>query len=95
MWKIIYHPEVESDLKMLGYAEARRILQAIDERILRGEPHKTGKPLSGDLAGYRRLRVGNTRIVYRINQKEVEVFIIAVGARRNDMVYQTAKKRVY
>lgn len=94
MWKVIYHQEIEADLRLLGYAEARRILKAIDERIIRGEPHKTGKPLSGDLTGCRRLRVGNTRIVYRINQKEVEVFIIAVGARRENFIYQTAKKRV-
>lgn len=94
MWKVIYHPEVEFDLEMLGYTEGLRILKAIDERILRGEPDKIGKPLSSDLKGCRRIRVGNTRIVYRVNKKEIEVFIIAVGARREDIVYQTAKKRV-
>jgi mRNA interferase RelE/StbE len=93
MWKVIYHPEVHYDLELLGYAEARRILKAIDERIVYGEPHKLGKPLSGDLASFRRLRIGNTRIVYRISQKEIEVFIMAVGARRDDFVYKTAKKR--
>jgi mRNA-degrading endonuclease RelE of RelBE toxin-antitoxin system len=34
MWKVIYHREVETDLKFLGRAEARRILKAIDERII-------------------------------------------------------------
>ncbi len=93
MWKVIYHWEVEYDLEMLGRVEACRILKAIDERILQGEPHKIGKSLSGDLAGCRRIRVGNTRIVYRINKKEIEVFIIAVEARKDDIVYQLAKKR--
>lgn len=78
---------------MLGYGEARRILKAIDERIVNGDPHKLGKPLSGDLAGFRRLRIGNTRIVYRISDKEIEVFITAVGARRDDFVYKIAKKK--
>jgi mRNA interferase RelE/StbE len=93
MWKVIYHKEVEYDLEILGYAEARRILKAIDERIIKGEPHKIGKALSGDLAGCRRIRVGNPRIVYRINKKEIEVFIIAVGMRKDDLIYKMAKKR--
>ncbi len=92
MWKVIYHNEVNTDLKLLGYAEARRVLKAIDERIIRGEPHKTGKPLSGELAGCRRIRVGNTRIIYTINHKYVEVFVIAAGARKDDFVYEIAKK---
>lgn len=93
MWKVIYHPEVEVDLEMLGYAEARRILKVIDERIIHGEPDKIGKPLSRDLAGCRRIRVGNTRIVYKIHKKEIEVYIIAVGIRREELIYQMAKKR--
>lgn len=93
MWKVIYHRETELDLEILGYAEARRILHAIDERIAKGEPEKIGKPLSGNLAGYRRLRVGNTRIVYRINIKENEIRIIAIGPRKDDIVYKMANKR--
>ena len=58
-----------------------------------GEPDKIGKPLSGDLKGCRRIRVGNTRIVYRINKKEIEVFIIAVGIRKESLVYEVATKR--
>lgn len=93
MWKVIYHPEVENDLRLLGYSEAKRILKVIDERFVQGEPHKIGKPLGGDLSGCRRVRVGNTRIVYRINQTNIEVFIVAVGARRDDLIYHVAKKR--
>lgn len=93
MWKVIYHHEVEVDLEILGYVEARRILKVIDERIANGEPNKVGKSLSGDLAGYRRIRVGNTRIVYKINQKNIEIYIIAVGNRRDEFVYKIAKKR--
>ncbi len=93
MWKVIYHQKVETDLEILGYVEVRRILKVIDERIVNGDPDKVGKPLSGDLAGYRRMRVGNTRIIYKINQKEIEVFVIAVGNRKDELVYKVAKKR--
>lgn len=92
-WSVIYHPEVVEDLTLLGSAEARRALKTIEERILQGEPDKAGKPLRGILAGCRHIRTGNIRIVYRVDGKRVEVLIIAIGARRDDEVYQAASYR--
>ena len=92
-WSVIYHPEVAEDLTLLGSAEARRALAVIEERILNGEPDKAGKPLRGILVGCRRIRTGNIRIAYRVDGKRVEVLIIAVGARRDDEVYQAAESR--
>jgi mRNA interferase RelE/StbE len=91
-WSVRFHPEVEQDLKQLGTAEARRILKVIRERIADGEPDKIGKPLRGVLAGHRRIRTGDVRIVYRINGTEV-VLVLCVGARRDDEVYKAAAQR--
>lgn len=93
-WRVIYHHEVADDLEALGRYEARTVLRAIEQRIRDGEPDKSGKPLSGELAGCRRIRSGDVRIVYRVDAGIVEVLIIAVGPRRNDEVYRTARKRV-
>lgn len=93
-WNVIYHHEVENDLESLGRSEARAILGVIEKRIRHGEPDKTGKQLSGDLSGCRRIRTGDTRIVYRVNADIIEVLIVAVGPRRNDEVYKTAQKRM-
>ncbi len=93
-WRVIYHPAVADDLDKLGRTEARAILKVISERIQHGEPDKTGKPLAGQLSGCRRLRTGNTRIVYKVNAEVIEVLIVAVGMRRNDEVYTTAEKRI-
>lgn len=92
-WKVDFHPEVMEDLNALGIAEARAILKAIEERIANGEPDKSGKPLRQPLAGCRRIRVGNTRIVYLVDKGAISVLVIAVGARRDDEVYDTAVKR--
>lgn len=78
MWRVIYHPKIEKDLEILGAVEARRILAAIRERIIQGEPDKIGKLLNGELAGCRRIRVGSTRIVYKVYKEKIEVFVIAV-----------------
>lgn len=92
-WSVRFHPEVEQDLRQLGSAEARRVLKVIRERIAEGEPDKIGKPLRGALAGHRRIRTGDVRIVYRINGTEI-VLVLCVGARRDDEVYESATKRV-
>ncbi|PWU28738.1 plasmid stabilization protein [Pseudomonas sp. RW407] len=92
-WNVIYHEAVTDDLLRLGRVEAQRILKVIGQRIVEGEPDKLGKALAGSLAGCRRIRVGNTRIVYRVNGPRIEVLIIAVGARRNDEIYDLASKR--
>ena len=93
-WRVIFHHEVADDLEELGRYKARAVLKTIESRIRDGEPDKTGKPLSGELAGCRRIRTGDVRIVYCIHAEIIEVLIVAVGPRRNDEVYRTARKRV-
>jgi mRNA interferase RelE/StbE len=92
--RIIYHHEVVDDLEELGRYQARAVLKTIETRIRDGEPDKTGKPLSGELAGCRRIRTGDVRIVYRVHEEIVEVLIVAAGPRRNYEVYKAARKRV-
>ncbi|OGR30844.1 MAG: plasmid stabilization protein [Desulfuromonadales bacterium GWD2_54_10] len=93
-WRVIYHHEVAGDLEELGRYQARAVLRAIETRIRDGEPEKTGKPLSGELAGCRRVRSGDVRIVYCVHAEVIEILIVAVGPRRNDEVYKSALKRV-
>lgn len=93
-WHLIYHPDVQQDLIRLGSAAANRVLDVIEERIRDGEPDKLGKPLRGALAGCRRMRTGNTRIVYKVDGLAIQVLIIAVGARRDEEIYDLANRRV-
>ena len=93
IWNVRFHPEVENDLLQLGRAEAQRVLRVVRERIAGGEPDKLCKPLRGVLAGCRRIRTGDVRIVYRINGTEI-VLVLCIGARRDDEVYEAAYKRV-
>ncbi|MBT7892722.1 MAG: type II toxin-antitoxin system RelE/ParE family toxin, partial [Deltaproteobacteria bacterium] len=82
IWEIIYHREVVSDLESIGPSNARRILKAIDSKLTTN-PIDFGKPLSGNLADFRKLRVGDFRIVYQIQQTEVIIYVLAVGPRRD------------
>jgi mRNA interferase RelE/StbE len=93
VWVINYHRFVKEDFQELGHSQAKKIRNVIQERIKFGEPDKIGKLLHGKLAGYRRLRAGDMRIVYRVDKGKIEILIIAVGMRRDDEVYEKAGKR--
>ena len=97
-YKIIISP---SALKMLKTISDRRIRERIRDRIqgLSKDPEKQGKPLTGELSGYRSLRaVGQRyRIVYRVEKEKILVYILAMGIRkegdRGD-IYTLAKKLI-
>ena len=93
-WAVRYHPAVAQDLRALGRAHAAVIMKAIDSRIHRGNPEQRGKPLTGELAGCRRLRVGSTRVVYRVDREREEVLVLAVGPRRREEVYRKSERRI-
>lgn len=61
------------------------IKKAIEER-LGSDPISFGRPLKYSWKGHRRLRVGDYRIVYKIDQPRKIVVIIAIKHRRE--VYQ-------
>ena len=54
----------------------RRIKKAIEEKLTT-HPEVFGKPLRFSLKGYRSLRVGEYRVIFRIEKDTVKIFIIA------------------
>lgn len=58
------------------------IKRAIEERLM-VDPISFGKPLRYSLKGHRRLRVGDYRIVYRIDYENKIVIIIAIKHRKD------------
>lgn len=84
---------------MLAAVKDRRVQEKIRDRIdgLARDPAKQGKPLIGELSGYRSVRaVGQRyRIIYRVQRPQVEVLVVAAGIRkegdRGD-IYALARK---
>ena len=86
---IKYHSKVKrEDIPRLSSNIAIRIENAIKNRLM-VNPIKYGFYLRGTLSGYRKLRVGDWRIIYRIVDKEIR--IIAIGNRKD--VYKFAHIR--
>ena len=90
-WNVIVTPEAE---KQLSAISDRRIQQNIVKtmRRLAHDPDKQGRALTEELAGYRSVRaVGQRyRIIYRVVESKVIVYIVLVGLRK-----EGAKKDVY
>ena len=91
-WIISYHKDVVEDLKSVGSFAAKRILRAIDGKLTQA-PLTFGAPLSGNLSIFRKLRVGDYRVVYQVVKNDVTVYVLAVGPRRDKEVYTVACKR--
>ena len=91
-WTVIYHHEVDEDLQSVGVSTASRIVRAIDAKLTRS-PLDFGSPLSGNLANFRKLRVGDCRVVYQVLKTKVVVYVLAVGLRKDKEIYKTALMR--
>ena len=97
MYNIEYHEDVKKDFKELGHATTILVLKKIQK--LSSNPNmgqELGNKANSNLAGLRKLYVDNKkiRIVYKIIDKAIKVFIVAVGKRDNMQVYKKAAKRI-
>ncbi len=91
-WAILYHPQVEDDLESVGPSAAKRIVRTIDSKLSRA-PLQFGSPLSGNLSDFRKLRVGDYRVVYQVQETELLIYVLAVGPRRDKEIYKASFKR--
>ncbi len=96
MYRIVIQPTA---FQLLQDISDRRIRQKISDRIdkLSESPEMQGKPLLGELDGYYSVRaVGQRyRIIYKIEQAQVTVLVVALGIRKDGSkqdAYVLAKK---
>ena len=95
-WKVVITPAA---LEMIKGITDRRVRGQVSEAIggLAEDPELKGKPLLGELAGFRSLRAAGQkyRVIYKIESEKVVVVILAVGRRREGDrkdIYSLARK---
>jgi mRNA interferase RelE/StbE len=89
-YRILYQARVVSDdISTLSVTDAKRIKRAIENKLTR-QPETFGRPLRRSLKGYRKLRVGDFRIVFKITSGTV--LILAILHR--SIIYKEITKRV-
>ena len=78
----------EEDIPHLSKTDFERIARAIAQKLT-AHPEIFGKPLRCALKGNRSLRVGDFRVVYRIEGATVKIFLIA----HRSVVYERYQQR--
>lgn len=90
MFEIVYHHLIASkDIPKLSIDWKIKINKAIEQRLTT-HPDLFGKPLRRSLKGYRKLRVGDYRVIFRIEKNTVKIFVI----QHRSVVYDEIDKRI-
>ena len=85
-----YHPDVKNiDLPRVNVKMREHIRRAIESRLMTA-PQKYGLPLRKSLRGYWKLRVGDYRVVFKV---EGEV-IYVLGIRHRKNIYEDVPGRI-
>ncbi|MDR1398024.1 MAG: type II toxin-antitoxin system RelE/ParE family toxin [Desulfarculales bacterium] len=82
-WKIEFTPEAKTDLSKIDSVNAKRILKFLHNRLQKMDnPRKIDESLKGALREFWRYRVGDYRIICRVEDQIITVFVVTVGHRR-------------
>ena len=79
--KVILTETFKKQLKKLDSAISKRVLDYLEQIELLDDPRSRGKALTSNLSGLWRYRVGNYRILCRINDDRLIITVIEIGHR--------------
>ncbi|OHA82276.1 MAG: hypothetical protein A2675_00510 [Candidatus Yonathbacteria bacterium RIFCSPHIGHO2_01_FULL_51_10] len=90
VYKVVYYSQVVAyDIPLLSREWREKIRGAIEAKLT-SRPEVFGTPLRSTLKGYRKLRVGDYRVIFRVESKTIKIFVIA----HRSNVYGISNKRV-
>ena len=81
-YRVLYKKSVHRDLKRLSKAEAGRILDRIENELIKNP--ESNPVLKGKFSGLRKYRIGDYRVIYVL--MDDDILILRIGNRRD--VYQ-------
>lgn len=84
-YQVLWSSDAREDLSEMPEDIAETIIEKTGQRLV-NLPHYVGQPLKGTTRKLWKLRFGKYRLVYSINNKYKEVYILAVANR--DIVYR-------
>lgn len=80
-WNVQYTASAKKEIETLDGSAKKIIKRAIEDKLMT-DPLKFGLPLRRSLKNFFKLRVGDYRIIYQIENQEVTVLVFKVGHRR-------------
>jgi len=97
MYLIEFHEDINKDFKELGHSTKQLIykkLRKLAQNPIVGDD--LGNKANLDLSGLKKVYVDNKRIriVYKIIENKIKIFVVAVGKRDDMAVYRKASQRI-
>ena len=83
-YTVEFAPRVEKDLRKLDRPTQILISKWIKKNLVGCQnPRALGKPLKGTFAGMWRYRIGDVRILSRIDDEKIVILIVTIGHRKD------------
>ena len=82
MFDVIISPEAEAFFAEADRPLARKLARCFEQLERDPRRHNNIKRLSGELAGLLRYRVGDWRVIYRIDDETNRVLVLTIAHRR-------------
>ena len=84
-----HHLVLREDIPKLSKSWGTQIKQAIENKLM-VRPEIFGKPLRKSLKGYRKLRIEDYRVIFKIEKDIVKIFAI----QHRSVIYNIVHKRL-
>lgn len=82
-WTLIFSPEADRQFSRLDRPVQDRIFKFFDKVLVSPDPKISGKLLTGKLKSFWSYRIGSYRIMCHFENKEMIVFAVKIGHRRD------------
>ncbi len=81
MYEVILSPDASEAFRRADRVLAKKLSRCFAQLEAEPRKHNNAKALAGSLAGYWRYRVGDWRVIYRINDPARSVSVVAIAHR--------------
>ena len=81
-WTLEVSDQARRQLRKIDIGQADRITRVMTDVALLDNPRQRGHALVGDYAGHWRYRIGDYRVIAKIEDGRMVIIVIAVGHRR-------------
>lgn len=81
MYRVVVHQRAANYLKRLPQNQKKRVKNVLNDLAKDPFNHPQVKSMAGEWAGYRRLRVGDIRIIFWVENTEKTIYVDHIGPR--------------
>jgi len=82
VWTLEVSDQARKQLRKIDIRQADRVTRVMTDVAQLDDPRQRGHALVGDYAGHWRYRIGDYRVIAKIEDGRIVIVVIAVGHRR-------------